>query len=138
MYPLKNLQMDTIKSRELDILITISQNKKVPTEKFNQLFENKWSLYVSRFDDLKPEGLFRVSVQNPELTTYELTNKGNSRMMDLLNIRTEEIQIRLIQLQNSRRELTVPGWKIYLGILNLLKGTAYNSRNTPIAHSKSN
>ena len=82
--------MDTIKSRELDILITISQNKKVPTEKFNQLFYNKWSLYVSRFDDLKSEGLFRVSVQNPELTIYELTNKGNSRMMELLNIRTKK------------------------------------------------
>ena len=129
--------MDTIKSRELDILITISQNKKVPTEKFNQLFENKWSLYVSRFDDLKSEGLFRVSVQNPELTIYELTNKGNSRMMELLNIRTEEIHIRLIQLQNNKQELTVPGWKIYSGILNLLKGVSFNSKGIPAPEPKS-
>ena len=129
--------MDTIKSRELDILITISQNKKVPTEKFNQLFENKWSLYVSRFDDLKPEGLFRVSVQNPELTIYELTNKGNTRMMELLNIRIEEIQIRLIQLQNNKRELTVPGWKIYAGILNLLKGVSFNTKGIPTPEPKS-
>ena len=129
--------MDTIKSRELDILITISQNKKVPTEKFNQLFDNKWSLYVSRFDDLKPEGLFRVSVQNPELTIYELTNKGNSRMMDLLNIRTEEIHIRLIQLQNNKQELTVPGWKIYSGILNLLRGVSFNSKGIPTPEPKS-
>jgi len=129
--------MDTFKSRELDILITISQNKKVPTEKFNQLFENKWSLYVSRFDDLKPAGLFRVSVQNPELTVYELTNKGNSRMMELLNIRTEEIQIRLIQLQNNKQDLTVPGWKIYSGILNLLKGVSLNSKGIPTPEPKS-
>ena len=129
--------MDTIKSRELDILITISQNKKVPTEKFNQLFENKLSLYVSRFDDLKPEGLFRVSVQHPELTIYELTNKGNSRMMELLNIRTEEIHIRLIQLQNNKQELTVPGWKIYSGILNLLKGVSFNSKGIPAPEPKS-
>ena len=129
--------MDTIKSRELDILITISQNKKVPTEKFNQLFYNKWSLYVSRFDDLKSEGLFRVSVQNPELTIYELTNKGNSRMMELLNIRTEEIHIRLIQLQNNKQELTVPGWKIYSGILNLLKGVSFNSKGIPAPEPKS-
>ena len=129
--------METIKSRELDILITISQNNKVPVEKFNQLFDNKWSLHVSRFDELKLEGLFRVSVQNPELTIYELTNKGNTRMMELLNVRTEEIEIRLIQLQKNKWELTVPGWKIYSGILNLLKGVSFNSKGIPTPEPKS-
>ena len=120
--------MDTIKSLELDILITISQNKKVPSEKFSQLFEDKWRLYSSRFDDLKPEGLFKLKVQNEILTSYELTSKGNIRMMELVNVRNEEIEIRAIQLSQIKPVMIVPGWKILLGVINYLKRTQLHSK----------
>src|SRR5580765_4184215 len=110
--------MDIIKSLELDILITISQNKKVPSERFNQIFEDKWKRYSARFDELKPEGLFKVAVQNPKLTSYELTNKGYSRMMELVNVRNEEVAIRALQLSQNKPVIIIPGLKMLTGLLN--------------------
>jgi hypothetical protein len=123
--------MDIIKSLELDILITISQNKKVPSEKFSQLFDDKWKLYSSRFDDLKLEGLFKITVQNPILTSYELTSKGNIRMMELVNVRNEEIEIRAIQLSQIKPVMIVPGWKILAGVINYLKRAQIHSKEIP-------
>ena len=123
--------MEIIKSLELDILITISQNKKVPAEKFCWLFDDKWILYSSIMDYLKPEGLFRVSIQNPELSSYELTSKGNTRMMELVNVRNEEIRIKLLQLKQNKPRIIVPGWKTLLGALNYLKGSHMHSNGMP-------
>jgi len=123
--------MDRAKSLELDILITIGQNSRVPIEKFDQLFDDRWYLYSSKFNDLKLGGLFKASVQNPELTCYVLTSKGNIRMMELLDMRTWEIEIRLINLKQYKPEITVPGRKMLLGILNFLKGTHLHSKRIP-------
>jgi hypothetical protein len=129
--PFKKTQMDYLKSLELEILITIGQNNKVPIEKFDQLFDDKWYVYSSKFDDLKLGGLFKTSVKNPELTIYQLTSKGNIRMMELLDMRTWEIEIRLISLQQNKQEIIVPGKKMLLGILNFLKGTPIHSKGIP-------
>ena len=123
--------MESIKSLELDILITISQNKKVPAEKFNQLFEYKWNVYRSVFEHLKREGLFRISIQSHELTSYELTSKGNVRMMELVNVRNEEIQIRLLQHKKIKPGIIVQGRKTLSGILHYLKGTHMQSNRMP-------
>ncbi len=41
--------MDNSKTLELEILITISQNKNVPTYYFHHLSEHKWKIYSPRF-----------------------------------------------------------------------------------------
>ncbi len=123
--------MEIIKSLELDLLITISQNKKVPYEKFYQIFEDKWKLYSSRFDELKPKGLFKVSIQSSELTSYELTGKGKLRMMDLVNVRNYEIEIRSIQRIQNKPVMIFPGWKILTGLLNYLKRIQFHSKDIP-------
>ncbi len=53
--------MDNTKTMELEILIAISQNRKVPTHQFYQHFEHKWKLYSSAFDELLSEGLFATA-----------------------------------------------------------------------------
>jgi hypothetical protein len=90
--------MENSKTLELEILITVRQNKKVPTRDFNKLFEHNWNLYDSKFNQLIIEGLF-LPVRIADLPVYQLTRRGKTRIAELLEQREREITIRLIHLK---------------------------------------
>jgi hypothetical protein len=111
--------MDNRTTQELEMLITVSQNKKVPTTDFHHLFEHKWKLYTILFSDLEAAGLFKISFPIPgvEISIYELTKKGKSRIAELLEKRELEIDLRLIQLR-QRKPHAFPGWKSIFAQIN--------------------
>jgi hypothetical protein len=94
--------MDNSKTLELEILITISQNKNVPIYHFHHLFEHKWKLYNPRFSELKSDGVFNTTTPITGLPYYELTSKGRTRITELIEQRESEISSRLSQLQHQR------------------------------------
>src|SRR6201995_293962 len=94
--------MDNSKTLELEILITISQNKNVPVYHFHHLFEHKWKLYNPRFSELMSDGVFNTTTPITGLPYYELTNKGKSRITELIEQRESEISARLMQIQQER------------------------------------
>ena len=101
---------------ELEILIAVSQNKRVPIHQFSRLFEHKWKLYDTALNELIPEKLF--DVQTIEGTTvYALTGKGKRRITELIEQRENDITIRVLHLKNER-SLPAPGRKSLMGLLN--------------------
>ena len=94
--------MDNSNTLELEILITISQNKNVPTCHFQHLFEHKWKIYYPRFNELMSDGVFNTATPITGLPFYELTSKGKSRITELIEQRESEISARLSQLQDER------------------------------------
>lgn len=108
--------MDNTKTMELEILIAVSQNKKVPTHQFYQHFEHKWKLYSSAFDELLFEGLFAASPVDDK-TVYELTGKGKVRITELIEQREADIHARLLLLKQERPVAT-HGWKSAMTLLN--------------------
>jgi hypothetical protein len=109
--------MNNIKNLELEILITVSQNKKVPTQYFHHLFEHKWKLYSFRFNELLLEGLFNVVTSTTGISIFELTGKGKTRITELLQERERDVTIR-IALLKQRRPATVLDWKPVMALLN--------------------
>jgi hypothetical protein len=103
--------MDNIKNLDLEILITISQNKHVPTCHFQHLFEHKWRLYHTRFNELISDGDFNAATPITGMPYYELTSKGKNRITELIEQRESEVSERLMQLQ-QQRAATTPYWKI--------------------------
>jgi hypothetical protein len=110
--------MDNRTTQELEMLITVSQNKKVPTTDFHHLFEHKWKLYGIHFSDLEAAGLFKISYPIPgvEISIYELTAKGKTRITELLEKRELEIDLRLIKLRQKPH--VFPGWKSIFAQIN--------------------
>jgi hypothetical protein len=104
--------MDNRTTQELEMLITVSQNKKVPATDFRYLLEHKWKSYSVQFNDLESEGLFKISTPLPgtEISIYVLTAKGKMRITELLEKREQEIDLRLIQLKQGKPQ-TFHGWK---------------------------
>jgi hypothetical protein len=102
--------MDNSKTLELEILITISQNKNVPVYHFHHLFEHKWKIYNPRFSELKADGVFNTTTPITGLPFYELTSKGRTRITELIEQRESEISSRLSQLQDQRTA-NVLNWK---------------------------
>jgi hypothetical protein len=102
--------MDNSKTLELEILITISQNKNVPIYHFHHLFEHKWKTYHSRFQELMSDEVFNTTTPITGLPYYELTSKGKSRITDLIEQRESDISAGLMQIQH-RRPVTVLSWK---------------------------
>ena len=102
--------MDNSKTLELEILLTISQNKNVPIYHFQHLFEHKWKIYYPRFKGLLSDDVFSTSTPITGMRSYELTSKGKSRITELIEQRESEISARLSQLQHER---TAPAlnWK---------------------------
>jgi hypothetical protein len=98
------------KTSDLEILITISQNKNVPIYHFQYLFEQKWKIYYPRFNELISEELFISTTPIVGLPSYELTSKGKSRLIDLIEQRESDITARLSHLQNQRASYGV-NWK---------------------------
>jgi hypothetical protein len=109
--------MDNSKTLELEILITISQNKNVPTYHFHHLFEHKWKMYSPRFKELMSDEVFSTITPITGMPYFELTSKGKTRITDLIEQRESEISDRLSQMQQPRIN-TAPGWKTLKARLN--------------------
>ena len=109
--------MDNSKTLELEILITISQNKNVPIYHFQHLFEHKWKIYYPRFKELLSDDVFSETSPITGLRSYELTSKGKSRIAELIEQRESDITARLSQLQ-KQRTTTVLNWKMLKARLN--------------------
>jgi len=107
--------MDNRTTQELEMLITISQNKKVPAINFRHLVEHKWKSYSVQFNELESEGLFKISdlVPGTQISIFELTAKGKMRITELLEKREQEIDLRLIQLKQIKPQ-SFYGWKSIL------------------------
>jgi hypothetical protein len=102
--------MDNRSTLELEILITISQNKNVPIYHFQHLFEHKWKTYYPRFKELLSDEVFSASAPITGMRSYELTSKGKSRITELIEQRESDITNRLSQLQRQRTDSTF-NWK---------------------------
>jgi len=102
--------MDNSKNLELEILITISQNKNVPIYHFHHLFEHKWKTYNPRFSQLMSDGVLNTAKPITGMPYYELTSKGKSRIAELIEQRESEIADRLSQMQHSRTANSM-NWK---------------------------
>lgn len=109
--------MDNSKNLELEILITISQNKNVPTYHFHHLFEHKWKIYSSRFKELMDDEVFSTRTPITGMPYFELTSKGKSRITDLIEMRESEISTRLSQIQNQRTAHAI-NWKTVMSRIN--------------------
>ena len=108
--------MDNTKTMELEILIAISQNRKVPTHQFYQHFEHKWKLYSSAFDELLSEGLFATAPVDDK-SVYELTSKGKVRITELIEQREADIHSRLLLLKQEK-PVPAAGLKSAMTLLN--------------------
>jgi hypothetical protein len=109
--------MDNSNTLELEILITISQNRNVPVYHFHHLFEHKWKLYHPRFNELMADGVFNTATPITGMPTYELTSKGKTRITELIEKRESEISTRLSQLQHQRTAHAI-NWKTVVSRLN--------------------
>lgn len=114
-------EMELIKSLELEILLTLRNNKAVPVSKFSDLFEQHWNKYQTRFNELKIKGLFKISTQIPGICTYELNRLGDQRIMELLTERAKEIETRLSQLNEIQHRIPDLRTNTLSGILKFLK-----------------
>ena len=110
--------MDNSKSLELDILITVYQNKKIPPTFFHHLFEHKWKLYSSRFNELVHEELFQI-VESTVTggPVYELTRKGKVRVSELLEQREKDIIAYGLAHLNPSRHVIRLDWKSIMASL---------------------
>lgn len=113
---IKTASMDNNKNLELEILITMRQNKKVPIDRFCNLFEHGWILYHTKFNQLMMEGLF-VPVQIADLSVYQLTPAGKARIAQLVEQREREITVRLLHLRHFERKRSGIG-KSAMALLN--------------------
>ncbi|HEY2650080.1 MAG TPA: hypothetical protein VGI38_12855 [Puia sp.] len=103
--------MDNSKTLELEILITISQNKNVPIYHFEHLFEQKWKIYYPRFKELLSDEVFSATTPITGLRSYELTSKGKSRITELIEQRESEITARLLHFQQQKTTHAL-NWKM--------------------------
>ncbi|HLA58832.1 MAG TPA: hypothetical protein VK622_08725 [Puia sp.] len=102
--------MDNSSTLELEILITISQNKNVPIYHFQHLFEHKWKTYYPRFKELLSDEVFSATTPITGMRSYELTSKGKSRITELIEQRESDITDRLSKLQRQRTDTSL-NWK---------------------------
>jgi hypothetical protein len=104
------------KHHELFLLIAIRNNSKIPTEEFCKLFDDNWHVFIYRFKDLEMKGLFMTSAleHRPGSYKYELTAKGNLRIMELLSERSNAIDLNLVRLGIKRDAGTVKGPGIFI------------------------
>jgi hypothetical protein len=113
--------MGQAKTLELNILLALRNNKTVPIRKVHELFDQDWSLYRSKFNELIIKSFFKISTEIPGICTFELNQKGNDRINELLIERAKEIEIRLSQLNEIKRVIGVRGRSKMPGIFSFLK-----------------
>jgi len=92
--------MDNNTNLELEILITLSQNRKIASREFSQLFEDRWNRYDTKFQELLPCGLFE-EVINSGVKVYALTDKGKIRITDLIDQRESQL-LRLAPVEKKK------------------------------------
>jgi hypothetical protein len=78
--------MEKSEHMELEILIAIRNNPKVPVDEFYTIFEHRWPEYRALMSDQYNNGLFIVSSHEviPGLNRLELTSSGKRRETELL------------------------------------------------------
>jgi hypothetical protein len=115
--------MEQSKHMDLLLLITIRDNDKIPTDEFYKLFDNNWDVYSSRFRELTFQGLFINSslVQIPGRFRYELTKKGKLRITELLNERSNEIEVKQAELKHVKDSIRVTRKNISLRITGFIR-----------------
>ena len=84
--------MDQAKRLELEILLTVRNNKAVPSRKFRELFEQDWNLYRPKFNELIVKKFLKISSQIPGICVFELHGKGEYRIDEFLAESTREIE----------------------------------------------
>ena len=128
--------MDNSKTLELEILITISQNKNVPIYHFQHLFEHKWKIYYPRFKELLSDGVFCETTPITGMRSYQLSSKGKSRITELIEQRESEISSRLSRLQQQRTDHAF-NWKTLRARLNSVIHVGSSSGKMAIPDSRS-
>ena len=105
--------MDQAKRLELEILLTVRNNKTVPSRNFHELFEQDWNLYRSKFNELIVKKFLKISSQIPGICVFELHVKGEYRIDELLAESAREIEsatsgilnfLKRFQLNEFRRD----------------------------------
>ncbi len=128
--------MDNSKTLELEILITISQNKNVPIYHFQHLFEHKWKIYYPRFKELLSDEVFCETTPITGMRSYELTSKGKSRITELIEQRESDISSRLSRLQ-QQRTVHAFNWKTLRARLNSVIHAGTSSGKMAMRESRS-
>jgi hypothetical protein len=105
--------MEQAKSLELEILLTVRNNKTVPARKFHELFEQDWNKYRSKINELIVQKFLKISTHIPGICVFELNSKGEYRIDELLNESAREIEstnsgilnfLKRFQLNEFRRD----------------------------------
>ena len=76
--------MEQAENLELEILLALRSSKAVPTRKMHALFEKDHNVYRSAVNRLIVEKYIKVSVQAPAIPVFELSEKGDERIDELL------------------------------------------------------
>ncbi len=118
---------------ELEILLTLKNNKVVPIRKVPELFDHNWDRYRAKFNELMIKRYFKISTQIPGICNFELNKKADDRIAALVTDRAREIKIKLSRLNENRYRKTLSGRATLSGILNLIKGFANHSTQTKSA-----
>jgi len=84
--------MEQAKSLELELLLTVRNNKTVPTRQFHELYEQDWKLYRSKFNELIVKKFLRICTQIPGVCVLELNSKGEYRIDELFAESAGEIE----------------------------------------------
>ena len=109
--------MDNITNLELEILITISQNKNVPTSHFCSLFEHKWKIYQPRLNELVSDGVINTTAPSTGMQFYQLSGKGKCRLGDLIEQRESNIKAGLSHVKQKKPATTLD-WKNVKAMMN--------------------
>ena len=110
---LKNCTMEKSKQMELEILIAIRNNPKVPVDEFYNIFDCCWSEYRAAMSELYNRGLFIISAHEivPGLNRLELTEPGKIRETELLLERSNDLS-KIIsvpkKIKKSRSLIRIP------------------------------
>ncbi len=109
--------MDNIINLELEILITISQNKNVPTSHFCNLFEHKWKIYQPRLNELVSDGVINTTTPITGMQFYELSGKGKCRLGELIELRETNIKACQSRIKQKKPATTLD-WKNVKAMMN--------------------
>ena len=109
--------MEQAKCLELEILLRVRNNKRVPARKFHELFEQDWNLYRSKINELIVQKLLNISTQGQGICVFRLSSKGEYRINELLTESAKEIEstnsgilhfLKRFQLNKFRRDQLNP------------------------------
>ena len=102
--------MEKSKQMELEVLVAIRNNPKVPADEFYTIFECCWPEYRAVMGDLYNNGLFIVSRHEiiPGLNRLELTGSGKRRETELLLERSNGLSNIISEPKKTRKLRSLP------------------------------